>query len=238
MCHPVKNLLCLTVWHISVLFWPPKGSRRCRTTLAGVVRQRLHSFSRHLKICRKAKRDWNNFKESLIRLGKKAPSALLTPVNMGILWQVQSLDKHGFLPAAQIKVVGLEVDGRDWLGGSFPHRQRMWQLRSEACRITALKISPAFDARHKAVIQSVPWLESAWIKPYHVLPLRTASQQAARMMKTLFSSGKTKDFNLLVSGFGDACQKRKTKTVRFLDCRERKVEGKKNNCGFSFFPLS
>lgn len=89
-------------------------------------------------------------------VGEKALSALLTPVNMGILWQVQSLDKHGFLPAAEIKVVCLEVDGRDWLRGSFPHRQGTWQLRSEACHITALKISPAFDARHKAVTQSVP----------------------------------------------------------------------------------
>lgn len=72
----------------------PRGSRKCRTSLTGVVRQRLHVFSQRLKICRKAKRDWHNFKE------QKAHSALLTPVNLGILWQVQSLGKHSFLPAA------------------------------------------------------------------------------------------------------------------------------------------
>lgn len=72
MRHPVKNLICLTVWHISVLFWPPRGSRKCRTSLTGVVRQRLHGFSRRLKICREAKRDWHNFKESLIRLSKSS----------------------------------------------------------------------------------------------------------------------------------------------------------------------
>lgn len=80
---------------------------------------------------------------------------------MGILWQVQSLDKRSFLPAVEIKVVCLEVDGRDWLGGSFPHRQRTWQLRSEARHITALNISPAFDASHRAVTQSVPDSEPA-----------------------------------------------------------------------------
>lgn len=88
--------------------------------------------------------------------------------------------------------------GTGWLGGSFPHRQGTWQLRSGARHITALKISSAFDARHRAVIQSVPSLEPARIKPYHVLPLRTASQQAARMMNAKFTSRKTKDFNLLV----------------------------------------
>lgn len=86
-------------------------------------------------------------------------------MNLGILWQVQSLDKGGFLPAVEIKVVCLEVDGTDWLGGSFPHRQGMWQLRSGARHITALKISSAFDARHRAVTQSVPRLEPARIKP-------------------------------------------------------------------------
>lgn len=155
---------------------------------------------------------------------------------MGVLWQVQSLDKHGFLPAVEIKVVCLEVDGRDWLGGSFPHRQGTWQLRSGACHITALKISSAFDARHRAVIQSVPWLEPARIKPYHVLPLRTASQQAARMMKTNFSSRKTKDLSLLVSGTGNACEKQKNKTVLSHDCRGRKVEGKTASAVF-LFPL-
>lgn len=128
---------------------------------------------------------------------------------MGILWQVQSLDKHGFLPAAEIKVVCLDVDGRDWLGGSFPHRQGTWQLRSGGRHITALKISSAFDARHRAVIQSVPWLEPARIKPHHVLPLRTASQQAGKIMKTKLSSRKMKDFNLLVSCIGGACGKQK-----------------------------
>lgn len=85
---------------------------------------------------------------------------------MGILWQVQSLDKHGFLPAVKIKVVCLEVDGRDRLGGSFPQRQGTWQLRSGARHITALKISSAFDARHIVVIQSARWLEPARIKPH------------------------------------------------------------------------
>lgn len=138
---------------------------------------------------------------------------------MGILWQVQSLDKHGFLPAVKIKVVCLEEDGRDRLGGSFPDRQATWQLRSGARHITALKISSAFDARHRAVIQSVRWLEPARIKPYRVLPLRTASQQAARMAKTKFSSRITKDVSLLVSGVGDAC--------------EKKQQQKNKNCAFS-----
>lgn len=150
---------------------------------------------------------------------------------MGILWQVQSLGKHSFLPAAAIKVVCLEVDGRDWLGRSFPHRHGTWQLRSWARHITALKISSALDSRHRAVIQSVPSLEPARIKPYHFLPLRTASQQAARMMKT-FPSRKTKDFNLLVSGIGRCMGK--TKLYFFLDCRGRKWKGKK--ASVVFFP--
>lgn len=50
----------------------PRGSRRCRTSLTGVVRQRLHAFSRRLQICRKAKRDWHNFQELLTRLSKSS----------------------------------------------------------------------------------------------------------------------------------------------------------------------
>lgn len=160
---------------------------------------------------------------------------------MGILWQVQSLDKHGFLPAAEIKVVCLEVDGRDWLGGSFPHRRGTRQLRSGARHITALKISSAFDARHRAVIQSVPRLEPARIKPHRVLPLRTASQQAARMMKTKFSSRKTDDFRLPVSGVGDACEnktKRKAKPYFFMSAEGKKWKGgeEKASVVFLFCP--
>ena len=55
---------------------------------------------------------------------EEAQSVLFTPVNMGILWQVQSLDKHGFLPAVEIKVVCLEVDGRDWAGWKFSPQAR------------------------------------------------------------------------------------------------------------------
>lgn len=142
MCHPVKNLICLTVWHISVLVWPQRDSRKMQYILYG----HLHACSQHLKICREAKRDWHNFSRSRSHGWAKTLSVLFTPMNLGILWQVQSLDKHGFLPAAEIKVVCLEEDGRDRLGGSFPHRQGTWQLRSGARHITALKISLAFDA--------------------------------------------------------------------------------------------
>lgn len=134
---------------------------------------------------------------------------------MGILWQVQSLDKHDFLPAVKIKVVCLEVDGRDRLGGSFPQRQGTWQLRSGARHITALKISSAFDARHIVVIQSVRWLEPARIKPHRALPLRTASQQAPSMAKTKSSCRITNDVNLSVSGVADACENQKTNNCAF-----------------------
>lgn len=128
-------------------------------------------------------------------------------MNTGILRQMQSLGKLSFLPAAEIKVVCLEVDVGDWLDGSFPHRQGMWQLRSGARHITALKISSAFDSRHRAVIRSVPSLEPARIKPPHVPALRTASQQAAPILKAKFTSRKTKRFDLSVSVSGDACEK-------------------------------
>lgn len=76
--------------------------------------------------------------------------------------------KLSFLPAAEIIVVCLDGAGGAAGTGSvdvFPRRQGKWQLRSGARHITALKISPAFDSRHRAVIQSVPSLESARIKP-------------------------------------------------------------------------
>lgn len=125
-----KPHLSNSLTHFTSLLAPTRGSRKTQNILNGCCEASAYTvfLRQRLKICREAERDWHNFKESLIRLSKKkkkkkAQSVLFTPVNMGILWQVQSLDKHGFLPAVEIKVVCLEVDGRDWLGGSFPHRQ-------------------------------------------------------------------------------------------------------------------
>lgn len=66
-----KPHLSNSLTHFSSLL-APRGSRRCWTSLTGVVRPCLHSFSRRLKICRKAKRDWHNFKDLLIRLSKSS----------------------------------------------------------------------------------------------------------------------------------------------------------------------
>lgn len=66
-----KPHLSNSLTHFSSL-WATRGSRRRRTSLTGVVRQRLHGSSRRLKICRRAKRDWHNLKESLIWMGGKS----------------------------------------------------------------------------------------------------------------------------------------------------------------------
>ena len=155
---------CLT--HFSSLL-APERLHKMQNILNGCCEAAFTRFLQASDICKRLK---ETISRSRSYGWEKAQRALFTPVNMGILWQVQRLGTHSFLPAAGIKVVCLEVEGRDLLGGSFPHRQGTWQLRSGARHITALKISSAFDARHRAVIQSVPSLEPARIKPHHVLP--------------------------------------------------------------------